>query len=276
MKCHECGQHQADSNTACCACGVSFSAGNNVPNPIVFYEPESAARFNGKAIFGVIAVVCLVGALVLFRSGNTAPAKVAESRSDEPHLRDSHFGRERMSALDDACMQNLMEMGSDELSARASCYDDPKAKEQLKKGYEQDAMMRNAVNTDQISRVELLIASEKTGADETAQPFTLRLRLYDQNGKPASSDGAVKFSFSPEQAVWGGFHSTHIYKNNARIAHIKSDDSYVPFYEFSGYVAKKNELADASEIEITVTFADSLESTARFSIEYIAEESTGE
>lgn len=273
MKCHECGQHQSDSNTACGGCGVSFSFGGSEPPKITFYEEESSGLPRNAKIFASLAVLlCLIGAPFVF-GGRTAPATVAkvESSNDETARETRFRRREANNLIDEACMESMLQMGSDEVGARANCYNDPEAKKQIQKEQEQDAKIRNVVPAAEISRIELLISDETTGAEREDQPFTLRLRLYDQDGEPASSEGKIEFTFSPEGSIWGGMRSTHIYGNNARIAYIRDDDVYLPIYEFQGYQVQKNQLDGADEIEIAVKFAGTLEATARYSIHYAGE-----
>ena len=271
MKCHECGLFQTDANTACSGCGASFSANSTSSPQIIIYPDSPAKGLNGKLIGCAVALMLVAGVPVLFRARAADSAQLQAARSEQDrggtwkHVAESH------KMIDEACMQSLLEMGSDELGARAACYDDPRAKEQIRKGYEQEAKIRNAVAADRVSRIELLISTTTSDVNTPDQPFTLRLRLYDQNGNPASSEGLVTFSFSPEQAVWGGMRSARIYKSNATIVHITSDDSYLPLYQFDGFVAKKEQLDGATDIEITATFADSLEASAHFSIDYISE-----
>lgn len=177
-------------------------------------------------------------------------------------------------ALDDMCMESSFQMGSDELTARANCYNDPEAKEALQKHYEREESVRNFTSAKKISRIELLIFQDQAANAVQDQPFSLRLRLWDQDGKPASSEGSVTFTISPDDAVFGGMRETHIYANNALIAHIADEDIDLPIYEFSGFQVQKERLDGATEIEITATFADSLEASAHYSITYAKEEST--
>ncbi len=266
MKCHECGQHQADSNTTCAGCGVAFSVHGAAPPKMVIYDEEPAGMsMNVKIGAGLAVVLCLAG-IPFFLGGKSAPPAEKVAMEKETSERSP---LERNSSMGEVCMQNLMQMGADEDTARSNCLGDKKAEKRIDKRNEQAVKVRNTVPVSKISRVELLIADgDTTPATDNTQPFTLRLRLWDQDGNPASADGEVKFSFSPEGSVWGGFHSTRVYGGNALVANVAGEDVPVPYFEFGGYQLVKDRLEGASEVEITVSFAGSHEATARYSVSY--------
>ena len=272
MKCHECGQHQADSNAVCCSCGAAFSTfGTTAPKITIYQDEPSAAIVNRKVGLAIVGLIALIGLPFVIGSGNPGFGErtVAENQFREKQRELPGRIRESNSMMAEVCMENAMQLGADEVGARANCYNDPEALETIRKQNDQQVKVRNMIPAREVADAKLLIYDKQTDAGTPDQPFTLRLILYDKHGKPASSDGEVVFSFSPEGAVWGGFRNAHIYKENSRVAYIEDEDLHMPLYEFSGYTINKSQLEGATEIEITARFADSVEASARYTINYV-------
>lgn len=267
MKCHNCGHHQADANTSCSSCGVAFAYGTP---QITFYEQEPSAPRRRIGIgVGLCLLVAVIGLPLLFHSAGK-PSQKVEKRDERAERGPSHNPfvklQQQKSAMADACMQNMFEMGADELSARSNCLDDREAQRQIQEEQNQEAEIRNIVDADEIGRAELLLSEETSAASDPTQSFLLRLRLYDRDGKPASSEGELSVTFSPEEAAWGGMRQTRLGAHGARIVHITSDDSYFPMYELSGYQILKDRLGGADRVDVTVTFNDRISASARFEV----------
>ena len=264
MKCPKCSLVQSEDNKECRSCGVIFEKLQGQALTPIKYNVESRVPKGTKKI--AIAAFALLW-LILGVTGVRKNADVIEQMGENVRVA-THRANSTNKLVGELCMQSALEMGSTELSARASCYDDKDAQETLRKGQEQYERDLNFIEAAKVDRFDILLKGERVEQGES-QEYQINLVFYDGQEASASSNGLLETTIDPQVPIYMSFpKSFEIEKQGFRLLNVKGKDRPVVYFPLGNIRIDRSGLEGISRIFLNATFDGELESTSAIDVDH--------